>query len=84
VFEVPRREAGSHRRLGDDQVENAILARLTGRTYTTTTLAFLLGLHEGLVVKHVNQMIADDRLFVEATTPGAQDPQGRRVGRSAV
>ena len=28
----------------------------------TTTLSFLLGLREGLVAKHVNQMLADGRL----------------------
>jgi wyosine [tRNA(Phe)-imidazoG37] synthetase (radical SAM superfamily) len=62
VFVVPRRQPGEIRRMDDAAIEEAILARLTGRSFDTTTLSFLLGLHEGLVAKHVNQMLADGRL----------------------
>ena len=63
VFVVPRRQAGEVRRMDDAKIEEAILARLTVRSLDTTTLSFLLGLHEGLVAKHVNQMLADGRLL---------------------
>jgi wyosine [tRNA(Phe)-imidazoG37] synthetase (radical SAM superfamily) len=62
VFAVPARRPGEGRRVEDRQVEQAILARLEARTHDTTTLAFLLGLNEGLVAKRVQQMLADGRL----------------------
>jgi len=62
VFEVPRRQAGEVRRMDDGYVQDAILTRLANRAFDTTTLAFLIGLHEGLVAKHVNQLLADGRL----------------------
>ena len=62
VFVVPKRQPGEVRRMDDAEIEEAILARLTERSFDTTTLSFLLGLHEGLVAKHVNQMLADGRL----------------------
>jgi wyosine [tRNA(Phe)-imidazoG37] synthetase (radical SAM superfamily) len=62
VFVVPKRQAGDVRRMDDAEIEESILARLTERSFDTTTLSFLLGLHEGLVAKHVNQMLADGRL----------------------
>ena len=48
VFVVPRRQSGAIRRVDDSEIEAAILGRLTGRSVDTTTLSFLLGLHEGL------------------------------------
>lgn len=62
VFAVPSRRPGEGRRVEDRQVEQAILARLEARTHDTTTLAFLLGLNEGVVAKRVQQMLADGRL----------------------
>jgi len=62
VFAVPGRQPGRERRMDDRQVEQAILGRLEGATHDVTTLAFLLGLHEGLVAKCVNQMLDDRRL----------------------
>jgi len=70
VFAVPRRQSGEVRRMDDATIEEAILARLTERSFDTTTLSFLLGLHEGLVAKHVNQMLTDGRLVrVEQVEP---------------
>jgi pyruvate-formate lyase-activating enzyme len=62
VFVVPKRQPGTVRRVDDAQVEAAILARVSDRSFDTTTLAFLLGLPEGLVAKHAHQMLADGRL----------------------
>jgi wyosine [tRNA(Phe)-imidazoG37] synthetase (radical SAM superfamily) len=62
VFEVARRQAGEVRRMDDEQVRAAILARLAERAFDTTTLAFLVGCHEGLVAKHVRQLLAEGRL----------------------
>jgi wyosine [tRNA(Phe)-imidazoG37] synthetase (radical SAM superfamily) len=62
VFVVPKRRPGEVRRMDDAKIDEAILARLADRSFDTTTLSFLLGLHEGLVAKHVNQMLADGRL----------------------
>jgi wyosine [tRNA(Phe)-imidazoG37] synthetase (radical SAM superfamily) len=62
VFVVPRRQPGEVRRMDDAELEASILARLTKRSFDTTTLSFLLGLHEGLVAKHVNQLLTDGRL----------------------
>lgn len=62
VFEVARRQAGGARRMDDEQVRAAILARLAERAFDTTTLAFLVGCHEGLVAKHVRQLLAEGRL----------------------
>jgi len=62
VFEVARRQAGEVRRMDDEQVRAAILARLVERAFDTTTLAFLVGCHEGLVAKHVRQLLAEGRL----------------------
>jgi wyosine [tRNA(Phe)-imidazoG37] synthetase (radical SAM superfamily) len=62
VFEVARRQAGETRRMDDEQVRSAILSRLAERAFDTTTLAFLVGCHEGLVAKHVNQLLAEGRL----------------------
>ena len=62
VFQVRRRDAGETRRMDDAEVEAAILSRLAERAFDTTTLAFLLGLNEGLVAKHVNQLLADGKL----------------------
>ena len=70
VFAVPRRQPGQERRMDDRQVEQAILGRLEGGTYDVTTLAFLLGLHEGLVAKCVKQLLSDGRLVrVESSAP---------------
>jgi hypothetical protein len=63
VFAVPARRPGEARRVDDHQVEQAILNRLEARTHDTTTLAFLLGLNEGVVAKCVRQMLADGRLL---------------------
>jgi wyosine [tRNA(Phe)-imidazoG37] synthetase (radical SAM superfamily) len=63
VFAVPARRPGEARRVDDHQVEQAILNRLEARTLDTTTLAFLLGLNEGVVAKRVQQMLADGRLL---------------------
>jgi len=62
VFEVPRRQPGAVRRMDDDHVRNAIVARLADRSFDTTTLAFLLGYHEGLVAKHVRQLLSEGKL----------------------
>lgn len=62
VFAVPRRGPGEIRRTDDNCVRDAILSRLQDRAFDTTTLAFLLGLHEGLVAKHVRQLLAEGRL----------------------
>ena len=62
VFVVPKRQIGELRRVDDAEIEKTILARLKERSFDTTTLSFLLGLHEGLVAKHVNQMLTDGRL----------------------
>jgi wyosine [tRNA(Phe)-imidazoG37] synthetase (radical SAM superfamily) len=62
VFVIPKRQTGEVRRMDDAEIEEAILARLSERSFDTTTLSFLLGLHEGLVAKHVNQMLTDGRL----------------------
>jgi wyosine [tRNA(Phe)-imidazoG37] synthetase (radical SAM superfamily) len=62
VFAVPSRRPGEGRRVDDHQVEQAILTRLEARAHDTTTLAFLLGLNEGVVAKRVQQMLADGRL----------------------
>ncbi len=70
VFVVPSRRAGEARRLDDRQVEQAILARLAERTLDVTTLAFLLGLQEGVVAKCVRQMLDGGRLLrVAAPVP---------------
>ena len=71
VFVVPKRQPGEVRRVDDSQIEAAILGRLTDRSFDTTTLSFLLGLHEGLVAKHVNQMLDDGRL-ARVTSAGPQ------------
>jgi wyosine [tRNA(Phe)-imidazoG37] synthetase (radical SAM superfamily) len=62
VFEVARRQAGETRRMDDEHVRAAILSRLAERALDTTTLAFLVGCHEGLVAKHVRQLLAEGRL----------------------
>jgi hypothetical protein len=62
VFVVPNRQPGAVRRMDDARLEQAILSRLTDRNFDMTTLSFLLGVHEGLIAKHVNQMLADGRL----------------------
>jgi len=62
VFVVPGRQSESIRRVDDSEIEASILGRLTDRSFDTTTLSFLLGMREGLVAKHVNQMLADGRL----------------------
>jgi wyosine [tRNA(Phe)-imidazoG37] synthetase (radical SAM superfamily) len=62
AFAVPSRRPGESRRVDDQQVERAILDRLEARTHDTTTLAFLLGMNEGVVAKCVQQMLADGRL----------------------
>jgi wyosine [tRNA(Phe)-imidazoG37] synthetase (radical SAM superfamily) len=62
VFEVARRQAGETRRMDDEHVRAAILSRLAERAFDTTTLAFLVGCHEGLVAKHVRQLLAEGRL----------------------
>jgi wyosine [tRNA(Phe)-imidazoG37] synthetase (radical SAM superfamily) len=62
VFAVPSRRPSEGRRAESHQVEQAILNRLESRTHDTTTLAFLLGLNEGVVAKCVQQMLADGRL----------------------
>jgi molybdenum cofactor biosynthesis enzyme MoaA len=70
VFAVPTRRPGEARRVDDQQVELAVLNRLESRTHDTTTLAFLLGLNEGVVAKCVQQMLADGRLVrVPSTLP---------------
>lgn len=69
VFAVPSRRPGDGRRIDDQEVEQAILARLEHRTHDTTTLAFLLGLNEGMVANAVQRMIDDGRL---ARVPSAQ------------
>ena len=74
VFEVPRRQAGEVRRMDDSYVQHAILTRLAERAFDTTTLAFLIGLHEGLVSKHVNQLLADGRL--KRVLPKDETPPG--------
>jgi wyosine [tRNA(Phe)-imidazoG37] synthetase (radical SAM superfamily) len=71
VFVVPKRQPGEVRRVDDSRIEDAILGRLTDRSFDTTTLSFLLGLHEGLVAKHVNQMLGDGRL-TRVISPGPQ------------
>jgi len=43
-------------------VRKAILARLADRAFDTTTLAFLVGYPEGLVAKHVHQLITEGQL----------------------
>jgi wyosine [tRNA(Phe)-imidazoG37] synthetase (radical SAM superfamily) len=75
VFEVPRRQVGDARRMDDAQVRAAILPRLAERALDTTTLAFLVGCHEGLVAKHVRQLLDEGRLRQvngdgEAALPG--------------
>jgi wyosine [tRNA(Phe)-imidazoG37] synthetase (radical SAM superfamily) len=62
VFVVPSRKSGETRRLDDRQVEQAIQSRLAERTYDVTTLAFLIGLQEGVVAKCVRHMLDDGRL----------------------
>jgi wyosine [tRNA(Phe)-imidazoG37] synthetase (radical SAM superfamily) len=62
VFEVARRQPGEVRRMDDEQVRAAILSRLAERAFDTTTLAFLVGCPEGLVAKHVNQLLAEGLL----------------------
>jgi wyosine [tRNA(Phe)-imidazoG37] synthetase (radical SAM superfamily) len=74
VFEVPRRQVGEARRMDDSYVQHAILTRLAERAFDTTTLAFLIGLHEGLVAKHVNQLLADGRL--KRVLPEGETPPG--------
>jgi wyosine [tRNA(Phe)-imidazoG37] synthetase (radical SAM superfamily) len=74
VFVVPKRQPGQVRRLDDAQVDAAILARVAERSFDTTTLAFLLGLHEGLVAKQVKQMLSDGRLVPVA--PDVPQPFG--------
>jgi organic radical activating enzyme len=74
VFEVARRQAGEVRRMDDSYVDHAILTRLAERAFDTTTLAFLIGLHEGLVAKHVNQLLADGRL--KRVLPEDEPPAG--------
>ena len=79
VFVVPKRQRGEIRRVDDSQIEDAILGRLTDRSFDTTTLSFLLGLHEGLVAKHVNQMLDDGRL-ARVTSAGPQGHgQAKRI-----
>jgi wyosine [tRNA(Phe)-imidazoG37] synthetase (radical SAM superfamily) len=62
VFAVKRRSLSKDRRVDDGQARTAILARLADRAFDTTTLAFLLGLPEGLVAEHVSQLLAEGRL----------------------
>jgi organic radical activating enzyme len=62
VFAVPSRRSLDPRRIDESQVEQSILARLEQRTHDTTTLAFLLGLNEGIVAKAVHRMLDDGRL----------------------
>lgn len=69
VFAVPSRRPGEGRRLDEEEVEQAILNRLEARAHDTTTLAFLLGLHEGVVAKRVQRMLADGRLQRQPNTP---------------
>lgn len=72
VFEVAQRQAGEARRMDDEQVRSAILSRLEERAFDTTTLAFLVGCHEGLVAKHVRELLAEGRLRqvdVQADSP---------------
>jgi hypothetical protein len=80
VFVVPKRQSGEVRRMDDATIEEAILARLTERSFDTTTLSFLLGLHEGLVAKHVNQMLTDGRLV---RVPQAAHPNRFLVRRAS-
>jgi wyosine [tRNA(Phe)-imidazoG37] synthetase (radical SAM superfamily) len=83
VFEVARRQPGEARRSDDRQVRDAILARLADRAFDTTTLAFLLGYNEGLVRKHVHQLLTEGRLVrVGDETPPDGSPQ-RLVVRAA-
>jgi wyosine [tRNA(Phe)-imidazoG37] synthetase (radical SAM superfamily) len=80
VFEVARRQAGEARRMDDTQLRAAILSRLAERAFDTTTLAFLVGCHEGLVAKHVRQLLDEGRLRqVGADGDAAQAPYGRLV-----
>jgi wyosine [tRNA(Phe)-imidazoG37] synthetase (radical SAM superfamily) len=81
VFEVARRQAGETRRMDDDQVRAAILARLADRAFDTTTLAFLVGCHEGLVAKHVKQLLSDGRL---RQVGGAPESSSQRLVVEAV
>jgi wyosine [tRNA(Phe)-imidazoG37] synthetase (radical SAM superfamily) len=62
VFVVPGRQAGRVRRMDDREVERAIWERVGDGELDVTTLAFLLGLHEGIVAKSVNEMVDDGRL----------------------
>lgn len=85
VFQVRCREAGETRRMDDAQIQAAILSRLAKRAFDTTTLAFLVGLNEGLVAKHVNQLLADGRLRrVSTTSTLAELPQTRLVVEHAI
>jgi wyosine [tRNA(Phe)-imidazoG37] synthetase (radical SAM superfamily) len=80
VFEVARRQAGEARRMDDAQVRAAILSRLAERAFDTTTLAFLVGCHEGLVAKHVRQLLDEGRLRqVNGDGDAPQGPQRRLV-----
>jgi len=84
VFVVPKRQPDAVRRVGDASLEEAILARLTDRSFDTTTLSFLLGVHEGLVTKLINQMLADGRLvrILPAERQTETSPKRLVVGRA--
>jgi len=79
VFEVARRQPGEVCRIDDEHLRGAILTRLTDRAFDTTTLAFLLGCHEGLVAKHVNQLLAEGRLARVVSDGTIADGPSRRL-----
>ena len=79
VFEVARRQPGEVCRIDDEHLRGAILTRLTDRAFDTTTLAFLLGCHEGLVAKHVNQLLAEGRLARVVSDGTLADGPSRRL-----
>lgn len=84
VFEVARRQPGEARRADDGLVRRAILARLAQSAFDTTTLAFLLGYHEGLIAKHVNQLLAEGRLERVAEDDASSETSPRRLVVKAV
>ncbi len=84
VFEVARRQAGQERRADDAQVRAAILARLADRALDTTTLAFLVGHPEGLVAKHVKQLLDEGRLRQLGSEGNAPRGEIRRMVVQAI
>ncbi len=83
VFVVPGRRAGRVRRMDDREVERAVWERVGDGELDVTTLAFLLGLHEGVVAKNVNEMVEDGRL-VRVAGPVASRVIVRRAAQQIV